>query len=183
VGKEIVLIADEFISRAELDRVKRAMTGATPSGSLAATEARLPKVIVIGGPVRLEIAERYRPAGGRSVLVGANGMQMMAKLIGDHGPLLDSRFSYFTNIGYANGELQRAKSRPTHLVAISANGIRAIGVVLHSSAKGRNANDCGCEVLFNQPNASRYWIWRIPLQASGEVQKYTVDAKTFTASP
>jgi hypothetical protein len=69
----------------------------------------------------------------------------------------------------------------SHSVAISAGGMRAIAAVLRSKSHG--ALECGCEVLFNQPNASTYWIWTIPLQASDAARKYAVDARTFAVTP
>lgn len=180
IGSEVVVVHRGSIAARELDDIKAAMAASSPSASLAATEALLPKVVVVGGDIRLGVAEQLRPAG-RSVLIGKQGIESIPNLVTRAQPLLDRRVWHLSSITYRNGDIRTASMTKADGIAVSAAGVRAIGTVLQSQAKG--ASRCACEVLFNQPNANTYWIWTIPLQASGVARKYTVDARTFTVAP
>ena len=180
VGGEVVVVRGGSIPARYLDDIKAAMADSSPSASLAATEALLPKVVVVGGDVRLGVAEQLRPAGGRSVLIGKQGVESIPGLVTHAQPLLDRRVWHLSSITYRNGDISTASMTKADGIAVSADGVRAIGTVLRSRTKG--ASGCACEVLFYQPNASAYWIWTIPLQASGEPRKYTVDARTFAVT-
>jgi hypothetical protein len=184
VGREVVLAFDD-LSASDVDRIKAAMAAASPADSLAATEAMLPKLIVLGPPVRLGAAERYRPATGRSVLVGQNGLRGLQQLIARGKPLGDDRTWTITQLVYANNDIKSAVMRKSHDIAIPANGVRAVGAVLRHAAEGSNTTDCGCEVLFHEANAHTYWIWTIPLTASAvyTARKYSVDARTLAITP
>jgi hypothetical protein len=184
LGREVVL-AFEGLSAREVDRVKAAMAAASPADSLAATESMLPKLVVLGPPVRLGAAERYRPATGSSVLVGQNGLRGLQRLIAQGKPLADDRTWTITQLVYANNDIKSAVMRKSHDIAIPANGVRAIGAVLRHAAAESNATDCGCEVLFHEANPHAYWIWTIPLPASAAntARKYSVDARTLAITP
>lgn len=183
VGGEIVLTRSTGASLADLNRIKAAMSTASPGDSLALTETMLPTVTVLGGTVRLGIAERYRPANGRSVLVDENSIRTIPGLVKRGAPLLDSRIDTITNITYKNGDISTGVGRPPKDIAVSAGGVRAIYAVLRSSGVAHGRYFCGCEMLFNQPNRSTYWVWQIPMSASSAVTKYSVDAKTFAVTP
>ncbi|SRR5665213_17664 len=182
VGGEIVVAGGE-ISAGDLNQIKAATSVASASESLAATEAMLPDIIVLGGTVRLEIAERLRPANGRSVLIDELNVRSIARLVKDRKPILDTRFSYADKIGNMNARIVKAVViRKPDVVAIPADGVRAIDAVLNSSGERASRDRCGCEILFNQPNPSAYRIWKIPLSAASTVQTYSVDARTFAVT-
>jgi len=182
IGGEIVGMGDKFIATRDLDRIKAAMAKASPRDSLTATEALLPNMLILGDPVRLEIAERYRPPHGRSVLIAQFNIRSIPRLAKDEKPMLDTRIAYLSDIRPVRKSLFTAKTRWSKAIAIPAGGVRAIDAVLRPTGQGRGANDCGCEILFNQPNPTTYWIWQIPLTTSGAVRKFTVDARTFAVT-
>ena len=184
VGGEIVATGgDNLLPTGDLDRVKAAMSQASPADSLAATEAMLPTIVVLGDPVRLAIAEHYRPSSGRSVLLGQSEVRSIARLVKRRQPLLDWRITTIRKIVYAKGDISRGVARQSKVIAVSADGVRAIDAVLRSGGNARA--DCGCEILFNQPSSGTYWVWNIPMSSSGEATKFAVDARTFavTTSP
>ena len=181
IGGEVVIVRRGSIPARDLDQIRAAMAASSPSASLAATEALLPKVVVVGGDIRLGVAEQLRPAGGRSVLIGKQGVESIPGLVTHAQPLLDRRVWHLSSITYRNGDISTASMTKADGIAVSADGVRAIGTVLRSRTEG--PSKCGCEVLFYRPNANTYWIWTIPLQARGEPRKYTVDARTLAVSP
>ncbi len=184
IGGEIVGMGDKFIAPGDLERIKEAMAKASPRDSLDATEALLPDITILGDPVRLEIAERYRPPSGRSVLLAPFNVRSIPRLAKDRKPMLDTRIVYLSDIRYVRRSLLTAKTRRPTAIAVPAGGVRAIDAVLRSTGRGRGTNDCNCEILFNQPNSATYRIWRIPLTTAGTARrKFTVDARTFAVTP
>jgi hypothetical protein len=181
-GGETVAVFKNVISLRDANRIEAAMAAASPAGSLALTESMLPKMTVLGATVRLAIAEQYRPRDGRSVLLDDAYLRTIPGLA-EHGrPLVDSRIAYVTQIAYAHGDIAKGVARPAKDIAVSAGGVRAIDAVLRSSGTARY-RDCGCEILFNQPRPSVYWVWNIPLSRPARVRKYSVDARTFAVKP
>jgi hypothetical protein len=178
-GGEIVVVGSK-ISPAVLDRIKAATAKVSAADSLAATEAMLPKITVIGTTVRLEIAERYAPPNGRSVLVSDEYFGSVAAFAKAAKPLLDNRIIRMTNLAPGDARLMKATIEPPTEIAVPAGGVRAIEAVLQTP---ENRYDRNCEILFNQPNSGTYWVWKIPLAPSGPVKKYAVDAKTFAIAP
>ncbi|MDB5068972.1 MAG: hypothetical protein JWM87_83 [Candidatus Eremiobacteraeota bacterium] len=181
-GGETVAVLKNLISLRDANRIEAAMAEASPAGSLAVTEAMLPKMTVLGATVRLAIAERYRSANGRSVLLDQAYLRTIPLLVQRGRPLIDSRIAYITQIAYAHGDIAKGVSRQPKDIAISAGGVRAVDAVLRSTGTAHD-RDCGCEILFNQPSASVYWIWKIPFSGSAGVSKYSVDARTFAVTP
>lgn len=181
-GGETVAVLKNRISLRDVNRAEAAMAKATPAGSLAVTETMLPKMTVLGATVRLAVAEQYRPANGRSVLIDGAFLQTVPGLVAHRRPLIDSRIAYITQIAYAHGDIAKGVARPPKDIAVSAGGVRAIDAVLRSTgaAAGR---DCGCEILFNQPSPNVYWVWKIALSGPERVSKYAVDARTFAVNP
>ena len=110
------------------------------------------------------------------MLIDRNQTRSVAALAAQGRPILDMRVFHVTDVPYVNGapDYSRAKGWNARTVAIPPGGVRAIAAVLRSAG-----GDCGCEVLFNQPNPAAYRIWTIPLAASAEVKAYEVDAKTL----
>ena len=185
IGGEIVLVASHRLPPSDLERIKAAMLTSSPSVSLAATEAIAPKVVIVGGHDRLDRAERLRPPNGSTVLVDQGTVRSIT-LGGKSGQaILDRRVFRATKVPYANGEMdyRNVKGVPSKAIAVTANGVRAIAAVLRSTGAGRHGNDCGCEVLFSQPNGTTYWIWTMPASAAGPVKKYSVDARTLVVTP
>src|SRR6202011_3662669 len=80
VGGEIVAVKDKIASD-DLNRIKAAMMKASPSESLALTETMLPKIMVLGGTVRVAIAEELAPPGARSVVLGEEQIRAIRVLL------------------------------------------------------------------------------------------------------
>lgn len=187
IGGEIVMTPGKEVASSDVDRIKAAMLKTTPSDSLAATETMLPKLIVLGGTVRLSIAEQLAADDDRSVLLDWQYVRSIARLVKQGEPILDSRSTGVRNIPYMNGKpdygSKQVKVSWSKSVAVSAGGVRAIDALLRSPGVGVDRNNCRCEILYNQPNRSTYWIWTIPMAAIGPVRKYAVDARTFAVTP
>lgn len=180
-GGETVGVLKNLISLEDANRIEAAMAKASPAGSLALTESMLPKMTVMGATVRLALAEQYRPANGRSVLLDRAYLRSIPGLAAHRRPLADSRIAYITQIAYAHGDIAKGVAQKPKDVAVSARGVQAIDAVLRST--GARARDCGCEILFNQPSPSVYWLWNIPVSGPSPVRKYSVDARTFAVKP
>lgn len=180
-GNEVVLVP-KTIPAAEADSIKAAMQTATPADSLAATEPMLATVIVLGDPGRLQLAERYRPQSGRSVLIPRDQLRSVAALARQGAPIRDMRVFHVTKFPYVNGvpDYAHAKGWNARTVAVPPGGVRAIDAVLRSARSAGENGDCGCEVLFDQTSPTAYAIWLISLSGAGDVRHYTVDARTLT---
>ena len=182
VGGEIVAVRDKSVPADDLERIKAAMAATSPLDSLAITETMLPKITVLGGTVRLEIAERYRPPNGRSVLLDQAYALSTSRLAERNQTILDARIDTVDNVRYAKGDLASAhRVNGPNRPAVSAGGVRAIDAVLRFNGDGRK-RDCTCEILFSQPSRTAYWIWSIPLSGPAAARKYSVDARTFAVS-
>jgi hypothetical protein len=182
LGGEVVLVRARSVPPDALERIKTAMIAASPQESVGAIEAMLPTMIVLGGSVRLDLAERYRPASRPSVLLDHTYAMSIPALAKRNEPMVDSRKATVDDVRYAKGELASA-----HLVkgrkelAISRGGVRSIDAVLRfSSRDGRR--DCACQILFHQPSRTAYWVWTMSLSGPATASKYAVDAKTFAVS-
>jgi len=173
------------VSAAEADRIKAAMQNATPADTLAATEPMLPTVIVLGDPGRLELAERYRPQSGRSVLVPRDQLRSIAGLARSGAPIRDMRVFHVTEFPYRNGvpDYSRVNGWNARTIAVPPGGVRAIDAVLRSARSAGGNGDCGCGVLFAQTSPAAYAIWTISLAGPAEVKRYSVDARTLVPVP
>jgi hypothetical protein len=181
-GGEVVLAIKKRLVAAEVERIKAAMAQSSPRESLAVVETMLAKVAVLGGPNRLELAERYAPGTGRSVLLDELQVRSIARGGNRGTPILDRRVFRASHVPYAHGDIDYRKLGPSRSksVAVPANGVRAIAAAVRSAGGAA----CGCEVLFNQPNAATYWVWTIPMSgAQAGVKKYSVDARTLGVTP
>lgn len=184
VGGEVVVVSAKGISAADLDRIKVAMAKTSPAESLAQTARMLPKLTVLGGAVRLDPAERVRPANGSSVLLDEASIRSIPGLIEKAKPMYDWRITSIDKVGYKNGAMATgAADRRPRAIAISADGVRAIDAFLRSPAERGHRGACGCEILYHQPNRATYWVWKIPLSSHGTARKYLVDAKTLAVTP
>ncbi|MGZ3553407.1 MAG: hypothetical protein ACXVAL_15120 [Vulcanimicrobiaceae bacterium] len=182
VGSETVLVMKRAISSADAERIKAAMTATSPAASLAATEPMLSKATVLGiAPDLGQIAARYAPANGRTVVVGPQFVRSIPELAKHDRPMFDSHTVFLTNIPSVHGEPDYAKAtlRWPHVIAISPAGVRAINAVLRSTGARSN---CGCDVLFNQPSEATYWVWEVQRAPSIALKKYAVDARTFAVT-
>jgi hypothetical protein len=179
-GGEIVLAAKRGLAPGDIGRIKAAMATSSPRQSLAAIDSMLATVAALGGPNRLELAERSAPRTGRSVLLDQAQVRSIPRVAQRGTPIRDGRAFRVTQVPYANGQMDYRKMRAvaSGVVAVPPNGVRAIDAVLRSAGGG----DCGCEVLFHQPSAATYWIWTIPMTGPPAAKKYAVDAKTLAVT-
>lgn len=183
VGRETVLVPKfARISLHDVNRIEAAMMKASPEGSLALIGTMLRKVMVLGvTPELADIAERYAPPSGRSVLLDPQLIRRIPSLVQQGKPVVDDRTIYFSNIPSVHGEpdYSRATLHWPRVIVISAAGVRAIDAVLRFTG---TRDDCDCEILFNQPSNATYWVWKISMSASPTARKYSVDAKTFAVT-
>ncbi|MCL5258694.1 MAG: hypothetical protein M1314_03005 [Firmicutes bacterium] len=182
VGRETVLVLKRSISLRDAERIKAAMMTASPLGSLIATQPMLSKATVLGiAPDLGQVAARYVPASGHTVVLGPQYPSLISKLAQHDKPLLDSRTVYLTDIPSIHGEPDYAKAtlRWPHIIAISAAGVRAINAVLRFTGAAAN---CDCDILFNRPNQATYWVWELQRSPSATLTKYAVNAKTFAVT-
>lgn len=174
-GGETVVGPNGHGSAGALSRIKAVTLKTSAAQSLAATETMVGNVAVLGGPPQLAaLAERYAPANARSVLLDPQHIRAIPSLVSHRRPILDSRVVYLTDIPSVGGAPDYSKATLRWPVtAISASGVRAVAAVTRGS--------CDCEILFNQPAAGTYWIWKIPLSGSA-VKKYSVNARTLVVT-
>jgi hypothetical protein len=180
VGRETVW-APKFahISLSDLNRIEAAMMKASPASSVALTEATLRKITVLGvRPELADVAERHAPASGRSVLLDPPLTRRIPTLAQQGEPVVDDRIIYLTNIPLLNGQPDYTKATLhwPRIIVVPVTGVRAIDAVLRFT---RSAANCGCAILFSQARNARYLISELPLSAPSNVQKFSVDAKSF----
>ena len=181
VGGEVVVVLAGSASPADLDRIKVAMAHSSPSESFGITATMLPQIMVLGGTVRLGAAEHARPPNGRSVLLDEQAVRSVAGLVRKAKPMYDWRITSIDKVTYKDGAMDKGVVVPKPaVVAISAGGIRAIDAVLRSRP---DRYRCGCEMLFNQPSSTTYWVWTISMSGPERATRYAVDAKTFAVTP
>ena len=181
-GGEMVIVSEQAISALDARRIGTEMKNATPGRSLALTERLLWKTIVLGkSHEAADIADDLAPPGSHSVLLDRSHVALVPDLAMHGKPMLDSRTVWLSNIPSVNGQPDYSKATVgwPDSIAIPANGVRAIDAVLRSSGVAR---DGCCAILFNQPDASTFWIWEIPMTAPGNVSKFAVNARTFAVT-
>ncbi|HEY5257810.1 MAG TPA: hypothetical protein VIJ12_05460 [Candidatus Baltobacteraceae bacterium] len=188
VGGETVVTGKHSMTVGDVNAVRAAMMETSASDSLAATDKMLTRITMLAPtpvlgdlPEPAKVAERYASPNGRSVLLGRQSIASIARILKEGKPILDTRIVSLGEIPNLHGDpdYTKAKYHWPKVVAVPAGGVRAIGAVLRSIGHA----DCGCEILFDQPNGTTYWIWTIPMTASGTVSKYAVDAKTLAVTP
>lgn len=180
VGAETVLFAKQSITQAVAARIRLAMLTTSSSASVKGTEPMLSKAYVLGmAPGLWQIAARYAPAHMRTVLIGPQLVRTIPQLVERHRPMRDPRTAYLINIPAVNGQpdYRNATVRWPYVIAIPASGVRAINAVLQLSREG---STCACEIFYIQPNAKTYWVWEVRHTPVLRLQRYTVDARTFT---
>ena len=179
-GDEVVSIPKDEIDAAGADRLKASMAQTTPQASLAATDAMLATVAVLGDADHITLAEHYRAAAGPNALVGTQTARTIASLAARGLPMRDRRHLVVTNLHYAHGEPDYARTRNSFAgsIAVSAGGVRALATTLRARGVA-SGGDCACELLYSRPDArAAYRIVVIPLRGSG-VRTYAVDPKTY----
>jgi hypothetical protein len=185
VGRQIVIVPKRVISQSDVARVQVAMAASSPTESLNAAIAMLPRVWTLGaGGMRMSIAERLAPKPGLSVLLDSQWVRSIAQRRARGEALRDQRTITIAHIPNAGGVPEYAKATGIsmqNVMVVSVGGVRGIDAVL--SASGTNRADCACEVLFYQPNTAAYWVWIIPTTGPEVARKYTVDAATLAVSP
>ena len=182
IGGETVIVSKQAISALDSRRISTEMKNETPGSSLDATEHLLWKTIVLGkSHEAADIADGLAPPGSHSVLLDRSHVALVPDLATHGRPMLDSRTVWLSDIPSVNGQpdYSRAQLGWPDIIAIPANGVRAIDAVLRSSGVVRSG--C-CAILFNQPDASTFWIWAIPIAAPGNVSKFSVNARTFAVT-
>jgi hypothetical protein len=180
VRGEVVVVLAGSISPPDLDRIKAAMAKISPRESFSTTATMLPQIMVLGGTVRLGVAEHLSPANGRSVLLDEQTIRSVPGLVKKAKPMYDWRISAIDKVAYKDGAMYKGVVVPKPaVVAISADGVRAIDAVLRSRT---DRYYCGCEILFNQPSGTTYWVWTIPMSGTDGAKKYAVDARTFAVT-
>jgi hypothetical protein len=182
IGGEMVIVSEQAISALDARRISTEMKNTTPGGSLAVTERLLWKTIVLGkSHEAADIADDLAPPGSRSVLLDRSHMALVPDLAMHGKPMLDSRTVWLSNIPSVNGQPDYSKATLEwpDVIAIPANGVRAIDAVLRSPGVAR---DGCCAILFKQRDPSTFWIWEIPMKAPGNVSKFSVDARTFAVT-
>lgn len=179
VGRETVIVPKSHISSEDANRVRAAMMAATPAGSLNGLMPMLRHVSVQDPASALEqVAERYAPPSGQSVLLEPHELLQIPQLVRDAKPWLDQRTVYLSDIPLVHGEPDYSKAKLSwpKVPVITVAGVRAIAAVLQATGPA----DCSCGILFHQLSARTYWIWEIPVRPSAPVQRFSVDAKTLT---
>ena len=181
IGRETVLLPKGILPIRDIDAIKSATLRVSPLASVIKTETMLRRITVLDNtPGVADIAERYAPQDGRSVLLDLNSLRWILSLKDPNKPLLDSRIVYLTNIPSLNGEPQYDKatlSWPKHVI-VSAAGVRALSAVMRFAGIRPS---CGCAVLFSEQSNEPYRIWVIT-SSSASVTGYSVDAKTFSVT-
>jgi hypothetical protein len=183
-------VGDETIFGGNARRVKDATSRVTAAQSLTQAEGMLAKITILGGSYDVaDVAEGIAPRSGLSVLVDRGHLNLIwalgiASLAKQHRPMLDSRTVYLSDIPLVNGQpdYNKATLAWTKTIAISARGVQAIDAVLKATGEEAKPYACDCEILFNQPNAHEYWIWKILIPAPHRVTKYVVDSRTFAVT-
>jgi len=178
-GNEVVLIPRGVLAEQQLRRIRAAMVTTTPAASLAENEAGLSRIVMLGGSVRIALAERYRSGSASSVLVDPDLKRSIPRLAALGKPMLDGRRTFVSNIRYVNGEPDYRKARGTasDAVAIPATGVRAIAAVL------RDEGSCVCEVLYRFPRHGISQVWLIPVRGLADVRSYAVDERDERVTP
>ncbi len=180
VGKETVIVPGAW-QQAE---TRAAMSGVTPAESLVQTLPLLYRITVLGDQDRLaDAAEAIAPSEGRSVLIDRADLGEIARAQ-SHMPYMRVTATMFDALPIVDGkpDFAHQKSRRITEIAVSADGVRAIGAVLATNVCGtgaRRERDFTCEILVNERIGRAFWIWVLPLNASGSPTKYMVDSKTF----
>lgn len=173
VGAEYVIIPKAHVSPREAARVKAAMMiNVSPMSSFSATKKMLRFIDnVSGDPEIADIAERYAPATGLSVLLGPLQVRSLPDHSQNHEPLTYSRRTEF-------GPDMRSTGRRFKGIVLPLSGVNALNAVL------RFAGVHNGFLLYNQPMAMKYWVWTIPSNGSSKnIRKYSVDAKTLLVTP
>lgn len=183
-GRETVVVLKRAIHAADAKRISGAMLHATPAETLAATLPMLSTATIMDkSPHAGEVAARYVPAIGRTFVLGPHYPGEIARLAKRDKPLLDSRTVFLTNIPPKNGQPDYANAtlKWPHVVAIPANGVRAIDAVYRAA---HIAGNCACMTFFNEkPGAPTYRVWILHgTPPSATLHKYTVDGNTLAVT-
>jgi len=181
-GETVLVLKDTFANDAA--SIKAQMSATSPSESLAASEDMLWRIEILGQATSAvtDRAERLAPPSSRSILLDRGHLKSLVGLLAQNKPMLDAREVFLNDIPQTNNgpDYMKAKYVWPKTVAIDTHGLRAIAAALRTS--GKAATNCNCEVLFNRPNDTAYWIWLIPQTGSAPVAKFSVDATTFAVT-
>jgi hypothetical protein len=172
IGAEIVVLGNR--SSALVDNIKASMLASSPTQSLAATEAMLPSITVVGNAADLPTAWRLVPNDATAVLIGSDYTRMISRLAARAAALPNYNDITSNLTADANGSVENPSTLYFHPIgtAISANGVQAINAVLHGAR-------CSCDILFEQTGPAAYVVWKIANHPSTAIAKFAVDAKTL----
>ena len=178
IGGETVIVSKQAISALDARRISTEMKNETPASSLDATEHLLWKTIVLGkSHEAADIADGLAPPGSHSVLLDRSHLALVPDLATHGKPMLDSRTVWLSNIPSVNGQPDYSRAQL---------GWPILSPFLQTASE-QSTRFCVRPALlvaaaiqsFNQPDALSFWIWAIPITATGNVSKFSVNARTF----
>lgn len=175
-GERVIVADGRYITAQDITHIRQATEQATAGLGLAALAPSLAKMTIVGDPVRVALAEPYRPAGVASALIEQTAL---AQALAAGRPLLDRRTIDFRSIDVSHTTWRAQMTPFAQIVAVPVSGVRAIRAVFAKTGDLQSPGHCACEILIARPNAGAYAIWRIPL-AGGGVRKFMVDTATFS---
>ncbi len=185
VGRETVVVPGAWAHQS----IKAGMLRSTPAESLKQTLSALYRISVLGGfPSVADSAEAIAPRKGHSVLVDRGNLGQLAALAAKHKALYVVVTSSVNNVPTVNGrpDFAHQSSSTRKMLALSADGVRAIAAVLATGACGKAGtmgSGFNCEMLINERGGRDYRVWSMPLDASRQPTKYVVNSKTFRVKP
>ncbi|HLI97643.1 MAG TPA: hypothetical protein VKT72_16355 [Candidatus Baltobacteraceae bacterium] len=156
---ETVLVQSRHLTTAQVQQIKSAMQSETTAQSQSAFEAMLPRIVIMQVPPRVaDAAGRVAPPGG-NVLFGKWDIRQIPNLAAKARPLIDSRTVHLVNIPQVKGEpdFRDATLQWNGVIAIPADGVRAVAATLQRSHVGPN---CNCAILVHASKGA-YTIWKI----------------------
>lgn len=181
-GRETVVVVKSALSAANQRRMETAMASASPESSLRATIPMLSTATILNiAPDAGEVAARYMPKNGRTVVLGRRFPETIARILKHRRALRDTRTTYLTNIPSKDGAPDYAHATlqwPNTGTVIPADGIRAIDAVYRiAGIRG----DCGCMTFFNElPGSQTYRIWILRgTPPNVTLRKYRIDEKSL----
>lgn len=178
VGGETVLVSKQNVVEADIERIKAAMSRATPQSSVAATEPLLSRALVLGAsPALPEIAARY--AKGGSVVIGPQFVRDIPSLAKSGHAIVNSNTVDLTHIPNIHGEpdYKHATLRWEKATIVSAQGVRAIAAVLQQGGGAQ----CRCAIVFATTPAW-YSVAKVWPERNFAIERYTVNARTLAVT-
>lgn len=159
IGGETVIAQSRHVSEIDIARIRTAMQDESPAHSQAVFEAALPKIVIEQVQPRVsQAAEQLAPAGN-DVLLGKWDIHQIPILAAKGKALRDGRTVNITNIPQVHGrpDYRHAMLQWPKVIAIPADGVRAVAAALRSANIGPN---CECAIMVRR-NTRAYAVWKI----------------------